>query len=220
MQLDLATLVGVAGTMLAAAYTVPQFRRLRQMTTAAGVSVAALANSTISGTAWTIFGVVEHQVWVALPALVSLPATAGALALAWLRGGSRARLWLPVAWLAVLVAVGTASIWVGPTPATVVLGGSVALMITPAAVTAWRSHDVSAIAASAWAMLIVDAALAAAYGLLAHVDANLIYAVVATTGSLAILIRIGLPAHVHARLVRLPDGIDPDVTREGLELAA
>ena len=220
MQLDLATLVGVAGTMLAAAYTVPQFRRLRQMTTAAGVSVAALANSTISGTAWTIFGVVEHQVWVALPALVSLPATAGALALAWLRGGSRARLWLPVVWLAVLVAVGAASIWVGPTPATVVLGGSVALMITPAAVTAWRSHDVSAIAASAWAMLIVDAALAAAYGLLAHVDANLIYAVVATTGSLAILIRIGLPAHVHARLVRLPDGIDPDVTREGLELAA
>ena len=220
MQLDLATLVGVAGTMLAAAYTVPQFRRLRRMTTATGVSIAALANSTLSGTAWTVFGVVEHQVWVALPALVSLPATAGAVVLAWLRGGSRDRLWLPAVWLVVLVAVGVASFWVGSTPATVVLGCSVALMVTPAAVTAWRSHDVSAIAASAWAMLIVDAALAAAYGVLAHVDANLIYAVVATAGSLAILVRIGLPAHVHARLVRLPDGIDPDVTREGLELVA
>jgi uncharacterized protein with PQ loop repeat len=220
VQLDLATLVGVAGTMLAAAYTVPQFRRLRRMTTATGVSIAALANSTLSGTAWTVFGVVEHQVWVALPALVSLPATAGAVVLAWLRGGSRDRLWLPAVWLVVLVAVGVASFWVGSTPATVVLGCSVALMVTPAAVTAWRSHDVSAIAASAWAMLIVDAALAAAYGVLAHVDANLIYAVVATAGSLAILVRIGLPAHVHARLVRLPDGIDPDVTREGLELVA
>lgn len=220
MQLDLATVVGVAGTLLAAAYTVPQFRRLRRMTAATGVSVAALANSTLSGTAWTVFGVVEHQLWVALPALVTLPATAGALALAWLRGGSRTRLWLPVAWAAVLVAVGVASLWVGPTPATVVLGGSVALMVTPAAVTAWRSQDVSAIAASAWAMLIVDAALAAAYGVLADVDANLIYAVVATTGSLAILVRVGLPAHVHARLVRLPDGMDPDVTREGLELVA
>jgi hypothetical protein len=167
-----------------------------------------------------VFGVAEHQVWVALPALVTLPATAGALVLAWLRGGSRDRLWLPVAWLATLLVVGVASFWVGPTPATVVLGCSVALLVTPAAVTAWRSHDVSAIAASAWAMMIVDAALAAAYGVLAHVDANLIYAVVATTGSLAILVRVGMPAHVHARLVRLPDGIDPDVTHDDLELVA
>jgi uncharacterized protein with PQ loop repeat len=220
VQYDLATLVGVASTLLAAAYTVPQFRRLRQMTTATGVSVAALANSTISGTAWTVFGVVEHQVWVALPALVTLPATAGALALAWLRGGSRDRLWLPVAWSVALVLVGIASFWVGPAPATVVLGCSVALLVTPAAVTAWRSHDVSAIAASAWAMMIVDAALAAAYGVLAHVDANLISAVVATTGSLAILLRVGMPAHVHARLYRLPDGIDPDVTHDDLELVA
>jgi uncharacterized protein with PQ loop repeat len=220
VQFDLATLVGVASTLLAAAYTVPQFRRLRRMTTATGVSVAALANSTLSGTAWTVFGVAEHQVWVALPALVTLPATAGALVLAWLRGGSRDRLWLPVAWLATLLVVGTASFWVGPAPATVVLGCSVALLVTPAAVTAWRSHDVSAIAASAWAMMIVDAALAAAYGVLAHVDANLIYAVVATTGSLAILLRVGMPAHVHARLYRLPDGIDPDVTHDDLELVA
>jgi hypothetical protein len=69
-------------------------------------------------------------------------------------------------------------------------------------------------------MMIVDAALAAAYGVLAHVDANLIYAVVATAGSLAILVRVGMPAHVHARLVRLPDGIDPDVTHDDLELVA
>jgi uncharacterized protein with PQ loop repeat len=220
VQLDLATAVGLAGTLLAAAYTVPQFRRLRRMTTATGVSVAALANSTISGTAWTVFGVVEHQIWVALPALVTLPATAGALGLAWLRGGSRARLWLPVVWAVVLAVVGVASFWVGPDPATVALGCSVALMVTPAAVTAWRSADVSAIAASAWAMLIVDAGLAAAYGVLADVDANLIYAAVATTGSLAILLRVGIPAHVHARLVRLPEGIDPDVTREGLQLVA
>jgi uncharacterized protein with PQ loop repeat len=220
VQLDLATAIGVAGTLLAAAYTVPQFRRLRRMTTATGVSVAALANSTLSGTAWTVFGVLEHQVWVALPALVTLPATAGALALAWLRGGARDRLWLPVAWLVVLAGVGIASFRLGDAPATVVLGCSVALMVTPAAITAWRSHDVSAIAASAWAMLLLDAALAAAYGFLAHVDANLIYAVVATAGSLAILVRIGLPPHLHARLVRLPDGVDPDVTREGLELVA
>ncbi|MGY2700923.1 hypothetical protein [Nocardioides sp. HB32] len=220
MSLDLATLVGVAGTLLAAAYTVPQFRKLRRMTTAAGVSVAALASSTISGVAWTVFGVLEHQVWVALPAAVAVPATAGAVTLAWLRGGSRARLWLPVTWLFVVSAAGLAAIWVGSGPATVVLGGSVALLVVPAALTAWRSHDVSAIAASAWSLMIVDALLAGAYGLLADVDANLIYAAVATIGSLAILLRVGIPAHVHARLVRLPDGIDPDVTCDELSLAA
>lgn len=220
MTLHLATLVGLAGTLLAAAYTVPQFRKLRGMSSAAGVSVAALANSTISGVAWTVFGILEHEVWVALPAAVAVPATAGALGLAWLRGGSRARLWLPVVWLVVVSLAGLSALWVGSGPATVVLGGSVALLVTPAATTAWRSHDVSAIAASAWSLMIVDALLAGAYGVLADVDANLIYAAVATIGSLAILLRIGIPAHVHARLVPLPDGIDPDVTVDDLSLAA
>lgn len=220
MNLDLATLVGMAGTLLAVAYTVPQFRKLRRMSTASGVSVAALGSSTISGVAWTVFGVAEHQVWIALPAAVAVPATVGALTIAWFRGGSRDRLWLPAAWLAVVSAVGIAAPWVGSGPATVVLGGSVALLVMPAALTAWRSHDVSAIAASAWALMIVDALLAGAYGVLAHVNANLIYAAVATIGSLAILLRIGLPAHVHARLVPLPDGFDPDVTRDELSLAA
>lgn len=220
MHLDLATLVGLAGTLLAAGYTVPQFRKLRRMTTATGVSVAALASSTISGVAWTVFGVVEDDVWVALPAAVAVPATAGALLLAWFRGGSRDRLWLPVVWLVVVSTAGLASFWVGPGPATVVLGCSVALLVTPAAMTAWRSRDVAAIAASAWALMIVDALLAGAYGVLADIDANLIYAAVATTGSLAILLRVSIPDHVHARLVRLPDGIDPDVTRDELSLAA
>ncbi|MGB0099591.1 MAG: hypothetical protein WBP61_04850 [Nocardioides sp.] len=220
MNLDLATLVGLAGTLLAAAYTVPQFRKLRGMTTAAGVSIAALANSAISGVAWTVFGVVEHELWVALPSAVAVPATVGALVIAWFRGGSRARLWLPVVWLVVVSAAGLSTLWIGPMVATLVLGCSVALLVAPAAMTAWRSHDVSAIAASAWALLVVDALLAAAYGVLADIDANLIYATVATIGSLAILLRIGIPSHVHARLVRLPEGIDPDVGRDELSLAA
>lgn len=220
MHLDLATLVGLAGTLLAVGYTVPQFRKLRRMSTATGVSIAALANSTISGLAWTVFGVVEHEVWVALPSLVAVPATVGALVLAWFRGGSRERLWLPVVWSMVVTSAGVAGFWVGSAPATVVLGCSVALLVMPAAVTAWRSHDVSAIAASAWALMIVDALLAGVYGVLADVDANLIYAAVATIGSLVILLRIGIPAHVHARLVRLPAGVDPDVTQDDLDLVA
>ncbi|CAI9401840.1 PQ-loop domain-containing transporter [Nocardioides sp. T2.26MG-1] len=224
MTLSLATLVGLAGTLLAAGYTVPQFRKLRRMSTATGVSIAALANSTISGVAWTVFGVLEHEVWVALPAAVAVPATAGAVVLAWLRGGSRDRLWLPAVWAVTVSLAGLSTLWVGPAPITVVLGCSVALLVTPAALTAWRSHDVSAIAASAWALMILDALLAGAYGLLADIDANLIYAAVATIGSLAILLRITIPPHVHARLVPLPAGLEVEVAdevdRDGLRLVA
>ena len=60
MYLSLATLVGQAGTLLAFAYTVPQMRKLARSGSAAGVSVAALANSTVSGAAWTAYGIVEH----------------------------------------------------------------------------------------------------------------------------------------------------------------
>jgi uncharacterized protein with PQ loop repeat len=201
VNLTLATAVGLAGALLAFACTVPQAARLMRMRTAAGVSVAALASSTSSGLAWTVFGVVRHDVWIALPALLALPATAAALVLAWLRGGSRDRLWLPVAWAITLLVVGASSAWVGDGPITVVLGCSIALMVTPAAVTAWRSPDVSALAPSAWLLLVVDGLIAGAYGVLAGVEANLLYAAVAIVGAVAVLIRIALPAHVHARLV-------------------
>ena len=223
MNLTLASAVGLAGTLLAFGYTVPQLSKLRRMRSAAGISIAALANSTISGIAWTVFGILEHDLWVALPAAVSVPATAGAMVLAWFRGGSRDRLWLPVVWTATIIAAASSALWVGAGPITVVLGCSVALLVTPAALTAWRSHDVSAIAASAWAMLVVDAVLAGAYGVLADVDANLIYAAVATTGSLVVLTRLAVPGHVHARLVPPPAAVadlsDP-IARESFELAS
>lgn len=214
VSVSLATLVGLAGALLAFAYTVPQMRKLARTETAAGVSVAALANSTISGVAWTVFGVAVHEVWVVLPSLLALPGTAGALVLAWRRGGNRDRLWLPVAWTSTIVLMTALVPVLGSRPIVVVLGCSIALMVGPAAVTAWRSHDVSAIAASGWAMLIVDAVLAGAYGVLADIDANLIYALVATTGAALILSRLAVPPHVHARLV--PSGVD----REALSLAA
>jgi uncharacterized protein with PQ loop repeat len=220
VNISLATVVGLAGTLLAFAYTVPQMRKLARSGSAAGVSVAALANSTVSGIAWTVYGVVEHEIWVILPALLALPGTAGAMVLAWHRGGDRDRLWMPAVWaLAITSLTALVPTW-GPRPIIVALGCSITLMVVPAAVTAWRSPDVSAIAASAWGMLIVDAVLAGAYGMLADIDANLIYALVATSGAVLILTRLVVPPHVHARLVRLPDGMDPDVTRDDLSLAA
>lgn len=202
--MNLSTVIGASSVVFAFACTVPQLLKLRRVRTAAGVSIAALANSTISGVAWTTYGVAHHAAWVALPSFVGLPATAAALLLAWRRGAARTRLWLPAVWAAVLVTTAVAGLWVGPTPLTVALGFSIALMITPAAITAWRSHDVSALAANGWAMLMADALLAGTYGYVADVAANVLYAVVATTGSLMILTRLAIPSHVHERLVPLP----------------
>jgi len=199
--MDISTVVGASSVIFAFACTLPQLLKLRRVRTAAGVSIAALANSTISGAAWTTYGVAHHAIWVALPSLVGMPATAAALAVAWRRGAARSRLWLPVAWAGVLATAATAVPWVGSTPLTVALGFSIALMIAPAAVTAWRSHDVSALAANAWGMLIADALLAGTYGYVAHVAANLLYAAVAIAGSLLILTRLAIPAYVHELLV-------------------
>ena len=202
--MDISTVIGASSVVFAFACTVPQLLKLRRVQTAAGVSIAALANSTISGVAWTTYGVVHHSVWVALASIVGMPATAAALVIAWRCGAARTRLWLPGAWAAVLATTAAASPWVGSTPLTVALGFSIALMITPAAITAWRSHDVSALAANAWGMLIADALLAGTYGYVAHVAANLLYATVATAGSLTILTRLAIPAHLHQRLVPPP----------------
>ncbi|WP_121257246.1 hypothetical protein [Nocardioides ferulae] len=216
MTPSLENIVGLAGTLLALGCTLPQLLKLRATATASGVSVAALANSTLSGVAWTLFGIHVGQVWVALPALLTLPGTVGALVLAWRGGGDRSRLYLPAAWGLTLTGAAAVSPLAGQAPLTVVLGCSIALLVGPAALTAWRSHDVSAIAASAWVLTVVDAAFVGAYGVLADVDANLLYAAVATAGSLAILARLATPAELHARLLPAPS----PVSRGELELVS
>ncbi|TQL58950.1 sugar efflux transporter for intercellular exchange [Oryzihumus leptocrescens] len=192
---------GALSTAFAFACAVPQAVRLLRVRRAAGVSVAALANSTLCGIAWMTYGAVIHDPWVVMPALVGLPVTATSLVLAWCRGGSRSQLWLPCAWFATIATAACVAPWAGAVPITAVLGCSIALLITPAAITAWRSHDVSALVASSWMLLITDAVIAGTYGCLAHVTANLLYAAVAVAGSLVILVRLALPAHVYGRLV-------------------
>jgi uncharacterized protein with PQ loop repeat len=200
VNLSLASAIGLAGALLAFASTLPQAAKLVRMRSAAGVSVAALTNSTISGLAWTAFGLLEHDAWVAVTAIVAVPATAAAAGLAWFRGGSRDRLWMPFAWSLALVVAISASTWTGTGPLTLLLGCSISLLVAPAAITAWRSPDVSAVAASAWLMMLLEALLTGAYGALAGIDANLLYAAVAITGSVVILGRIALPTRMHARL--------------------
>jgi len=221
VNLSLASAVGLAGALLAFIATIPQAAKLLRLQSADGVSVAALTNSTISGLAWTAFGVLEHDAWIAVTALIAVPATAAAAGLAWFRGGARDRLWMPAVWAVTLLAALTASSWIGTAPLALMLGCSISLLVTPAAVTAWRSTDVSAVATSAWLLLLLEAAITGAYGALVGIRANELYAVVAIAGSLAILTRIALPTGVHARLLHAVAAARPEAAvEETYELAS
>ncbi len=190
LSLSLPSLIGAVGTVLAVLTVVPQARKLRHATSAAGVSIAGLANSIVSGFGWTYFGLAQHDIWVALPAAVTVPPAMYASLRAYGGGGNRERLWLPLLWATVVATSAVSGRWLGDGPLTLTLGFSIVFMIGPAAWTVWTSADLTAVSRSAWYWLIAEAGLTGAYGYLAQVDANLLYAAVAIAGSVFILGRV------------------------------
>ncbi len=62
--------------------------------------------------------------------------------------------------------------------------------VVPAAVTAWRSADISGLAPGTWWLLAVDGGVGGAYGVAAGVTAYLVYASMALTGALVVLARV------------------------------
>lgn len=204
LSLSLSSLVGAVGTVLAFLTVVPQARKLQQATSAAGVSIAGLANSIVSGFGWTYFGLVQHDIWVALPAAVTVPPAMYASVRAYGGGGNRERLWLPLLWAGVVATSAVSGRWLGDGPLTLTLGFSIAFMIGPAAWTVWTSADLTAVSKSAWYWLIAEAGLTGAYGYLAQVDANLLYAAVAISGSVFILGRVAAADRTGEDVVGIP----------------
>jgi uncharacterized protein with PQ loop repeat len=204
LSLSLSSLIGAVGTVLAFLTVVPQARKLQQTTSAAGVSIAGLANSIVSGFGWTYFGLVQHDIWVALPAAVTVPPAMYASLRAYGGGGNRERLWLPLLWAAVVATSAVSGRWLGDGPLTLTLGFSIAFMIGPAAWTVWTSADLTAVSKSAWYWLIAEAGLTGTYGYLAKVDANLLYAAVAIAGSLFILGRVAAADRTGEDVVAIP----------------
>jgi len=98
-------------------------------------------------------------------------------------------MWLPLLWAGLLAA--TAALTpVLPALFPAVLGASALWYVTPAAVTAWRSADVSGIAAGTWLLLALDGLVAGAYGVVAGVPAYLVYCGVALVGAGIVLARV------------------------------
>ncbi|GIG19293.1 hypothetical protein Cch01nite_00170 [Cellulomonas chitinilytica] len=185
-----ATALGLVCVALSACGTVPQLVRLRATGAVAGVSVAALLNSLVSAVAWGVYGVHLGDPWVVAQSVGALVPGVATVLVAW-PGAGRRGLHLPVVWAALLLAAAAAAPAHGTGVVTVVLGCSVLWLVVPAAVTAWRSSDVSGVAWGTWALLVVNGLVTGAYGLVASVPANLVFAAAATVGGGAVLLRIG-----------------------------
>ena len=190
MSNDLLVLVsGAATAALALAFGLPQFLRVRRTGSVAGVSLPSVTNTVVSTTAWLFYGVHLHDFWVAMTSVVGLPSLVATFVAVVRRSDVRAGMWLPLLWAAILAGTAALMPWL-PALFPAVLGASALWYVTPAAVTAWRSADVSGIAAGTWLLLAVDGLVAGAYGVAAGVPAYLVYAGVALAGALVVLARV------------------------------
>jgi uncharacterized protein with PQ loop repeat len=188
----LAVLMGSCAVALAVAISVPQLLRLLRTGQVGGVSLAASANSTISFAAWTVYALSVDDVWLLASSAVGVPGQALTTWLAFRRGASRSRLWMPVTWIAILMAAAATDRTLDTHLAAGVVGASVLWYLTPALVEAWRSPDVSGIAAGSWWVLTAEGAVFLAYGSLTGEPAMSLYGLVCLVGSAAMLARLAI----------------------------
>lgn len=196
--------LGLVSVVLATWFALPQLVKLRRDGITAGLSVESLANSAVSLTAWTVYGIGHGKVWVVLASAAGIPATVATIVIA-MRAGVRLAPRLPIVWTALLMATATIDAMVGSHLIDIVLGCSILWFVWPAAVTAWRCDDVSGLAAQTWLVLAADGAVFGLYGLVANVLADRVYAVTSIAGAAVVLARIAVGPRPATRPATLLD---------------
>jgi hypothetical protein len=139
---------------------------------------------------------------------VGLPATVATLALGLRSPAPRPRLVVPAVWAASLAAIAGLDAVAGLRLLDVVLGCSIAWFVTPAALAAWGSTDVSGIAATAWWVLALEGLVYGSYGLIAHIGPDRVFGVAALVGAAAVLSRLHLPEPLVERWVADADSVE------------
>jgi len=183
--------LGLVSVVLATWFALPQLVKLRRDGITAGLSLESLANSAVSLTAWTLYGIGHDNAWVVLASAAGIPATLATIAIA-MRAGVRLAPKLPILWSALLLATATVDAMSGSHLIDIALGCSILWFVWPAAVTAWRCDDVSGLAAQTWLVLAADGAVFGLYGLVADVFADRVYGVTSIAGAVVVLARIAV----------------------------
>jgi uncharacterized protein with PQ loop repeat len=187
--LSTADLLGLASVVIAFWFALPQLMLLVRTGSTAGLSMTSLVNSSISLVAWTLYGLAHGSVWVVASSVVGLPSIVATAALA-RRDGLRLESALPWVWTWLLLVTTGADMVGGTSLLDGVLGCSILWFVAPAAVTAWRSDDVSGIAWQTWALLAVDGLVFGLYGLAAGIGADRVYGSAALLGSAVVAVRL------------------------------
>jgi uncharacterized protein with PQ loop repeat len=197
----LANAFGAATVFVAAGFTLPQLLQLCRGN-CAGVSIAAVTNTAISFVAWTVYAVWVGDGWLLASSLVGLPGTVTTAVIAVRRGGEEQEGFrLPLAWALTLV-VATAGQRTGMLPViSLVVGTSIVWTAVPALVVAWRSRDVSGIAAGSWWVQVGEGLLYLGYGLTQGQQAATTYAVACLLGSSGMLTRLAVANPSVAQLI-------------------
>lgn len=190
MSTDTLRLVfGTAMVALASLYALPQWLRVRRTRSVEGVSLAATSNAFISCTAWVVYALALGDVWVLLTCVAALPSLGATTWILVRNHASREGMATTWIWTGALVAAAALAPWT-TAPIDLLLGASILWYVAPAGVMAWRSADVSGIAAGAWWVLLADAGLWLLYSLLTGIVTGVLYAVFAGGGALVVLARL------------------------------
>ncbi|HET7482952.1 MAG TPA: hypothetical protein VFK89_08840 [Actinomycetota bacterium] len=184
-----ATALGAMGTVIGLVRALPQLVRLFVTRDAHGVSLDTAATSSVVSYGWATYGVLTHQLPVAL-ATGSSGTVFALVTIFALRYGRRpAELRAAPVWLVVLgLGVGFA----GSDGLGVLLPISVLVANIPQLVVAFREKDLTGLSATTWMLSVSDGAVWLAYALVTGDRAILVFGILQVTTSAAIVIRRGV----------------------------
>lgn len=189
----LASAAAIVGTVLAVLALVPQMLKLYRTGVVDGVSPTWAAFGVVTNVAWTAY-LAQEGLWLTFPAtaLVSVAYTMTFVLLVRAGVETSTAIVAGAVWGATLVAVAAVGGW----PALgIVLGLSHAVQAAPSVWTAYRSPTPRGIAPSTWAIALVEGLLWGYYGWF-YADVPLVlFAVVASIASVAMLARYAMTRH-------------------------
>lgn len=188
----LGSLFGAGTVVLAIGVNVPQYLRFRRDGSTAGVSLPAMVNSVISFIAWIVYSLRIGDAWLIASSALGLPFAAATAYAAWRSGASRSGLWVPTLWVWILLCSSAIQWLEGWSLANLAVGASMGWFVTPAAIKAWRSADISGVAAGSWWIVVTEGAVYLGYGLVSGASSSTVCGIVTLLGSGAVLTRLAL----------------------------
>lgn len=189
----LATAAAVAATVLAVLALVPQMRKLYRTRIVDGVSPTWAAFGVVTNVAWTAY-LAQEGLWLTVPA-TALVTVAYVMTFGFLvRAGVAVRtaVLAGAAWGAVLTIVGLAGGWAS---LGIVLGLSYGVQAAPSVWAAYRTSTPRGIAPGTWVIGFAEGLMWGYYGWWYGDVPLMLFAVVATVTSVAVLARYAATRH-------------------------